>query len=89
MSRNLTYGCRYGWHFPELAKIVPDNFQYAKIVILAKDKMNITEEMQPALQEIVGDEVVAEQACLALRASKCLTVSCNDVAACEACRADC
>jgi RNA processing factor Prp31 len=53
----------YGWHFPELARIVPDNFQYAKIVMLAKDKSSITEELQAGIQEIVDDEDVAEQAC--------------------------
>ena len=32
-----TYAMRlkewYGWHFPELVKIVPDNLQYAKCVL--------------------------------------------------------
>lgn len=52
----------YGWHFPELAKVVPDNFQYAKIVMLAKDKSNISDDMIDDLKEIVEDEDVAEQA---------------------------
>lgn len=51
----------YGWHFPELAKIVADNFQYARIVMLAKDKTNISDEMVEDLKEVVGDQDVAEQ----------------------------
>ena len=55
--------CRYGWHFPELGKIVADHFNYARIVILAKDKMNINEELQPQIQDIVDDPDIAEQVC--------------------------
>lgn len=39
-----TYAMRvrewYGWHFPELAKIVQDNIQYAKTVKLMGDRTN-------------------------------------------------
>ena len=39
-----TYAMRvrewYGWHFPELAKIVQDNIQYAKTVKLMGDRVN-------------------------------------------------
>lgn len=31
----------YGWHFPELAKIVNDNLVYAKIVLAAKTRFNV------------------------------------------------
>ncbi|EAN76597.1 nucleolar RNA binding protein, putative [Trypanosoma brucei brucei TREU927] len=31
----------YGWHFPELAKIVNDNILYAKIVLAAKTRFNV------------------------------------------------
>ena len=34
----------YGWHFPELAKIVSDNYQFAKLVLYIKDKSNLTED---------------------------------------------
>jgi len=46
----------YGWHFPELVKIVNDNYQYARIVVLVKDKGSVTDEMLPALTEITLDE---------------------------------
>lgn len=51
----------YGWHFPELARIVADNFQYARVVMLAKDKTNISNDMVDDLKEIVGDQDIAEQ----------------------------
>ncbi len=39
-----TYAMRicewYGWHFPELAKIVQDNVQYAKSVKLMSSRTN-------------------------------------------------
>lgn len=39
-----TYAMRvrewYGWHFPELAKIVQDNILYAKTVKLMGDRVN-------------------------------------------------
>ena len=39
-----TYAMRvrewYGWHFPELTKIIQDNIQYAKAVKLMGDRVN-------------------------------------------------
>lgn len=39
-----TYAMRvrewYGWHFPELTKIVTDNIQYAKVVKMMGDRAN-------------------------------------------------
>lgn len=39
-----TYAMRvrewYGWHFPELSKIVQDNIQYAKVVKLMGNRTN-------------------------------------------------
>ncbi|CAI9108940.1 OLC1v1008653C2 [Oldenlandia corymbosa var. corymbosa] len=56
-----TYAMRvrewYGWHFPELAKIVQDNIQYAKTVKLMGDRSNA-----PKLDfsEILPEEVETE-----------------------------
>lgn len=52
-----TYAMRvrewYGWHFPELAKIVQDNIQYAKTVKLMGNRVNAVNldfsEVVPAL----------------------------------------
>jgi nucleolar protein 58 len=39
-----TYAMRvrewYGWHFPELTKIVTDNIQYAKVVKMMGNRTN-------------------------------------------------
>jgi nucleolar protein 58 len=39
-----TYAMRvrewYGWHFPELTKIVSDNIQYAKVVKMMSNRVN-------------------------------------------------
>lgn len=34
----------YSWHFPELVKIVNDNYQYSKLALLIKDKGSLTED---------------------------------------------
>lgn len=59
----------YSWHFPELVKVVNDNYQYARIALLVKDKSTLTEEKLPALAEIIGDEVKAREVLDASRAS--------------------
>jgi len=45
----------YGWHFPELAKIITDNEIYVKLVILIKQKNNVTDEWIEAIEEITLD----------------------------------
>lgn len=52
----------YSWHFPELVKIANDNYQYAKCVLLIKDKMEISEQKHlEGLTEIVGSEETAKE----------------------------
>ncbi|XVF54659.1 hypothetical protein PTKIN_Ptkin05aG0198900 [Pterospermum kingtungense] len=46
----------YSWHFPELVKIVNDNYLYARVAKLIEDKSKLSEEHIPALTEILGDE---------------------------------
>ncbi|KAM0951089.1 putative Nop domain-containing protein [Dioscorea sansibarensis] len=56
-----TYAMRvrewYGWHFPELAKIVQDNIQYAKTVKLMGDRVNAA---NLDFSEVLSEEVEAE-----------------------------
>lgn len=56
-----TYAMRvrewYGWHFPELAKIVQDNILYAKAVKLMGDRVNAA---KLDFSEILLEEVEAE-----------------------------
>jgi len=37
----------FGWHFPEMAKIITDNEVYVRIVNLIKNKESIDDEMLP------------------------------------------
>lgn len=53
----------YGWHFPELVKIVNDNYQYAKCVVLIQDKnclrdKNKEEDLISSLSDILDDDSV-------------------------------
>lgn len=56
-----TYAMRvrewYGWHFPELAKIIQDNIQYAKAVKLMGNRTNAA---SLDFSEILTEEVEAE-----------------------------
>uniref|UniRef100_A0A0D9Z7B9 Nop domain-containing protein n=1 Tax=Oryza glumipatula TaxID=40148 RepID=A0A0D9Z7B9_9ORYZ len=57
-----TYAMRvrewYGWHFPELTKIVADNIQYAKVVKMMGDRTN-AESLD--FSEILSDDEVEAQ----------------------------
>ena len=46
----------YSWHFPELVKIVNDNYMYARCMLLIKRRESLSEESLPALQAILMDE---------------------------------
>nr|CAE45597.1 SAR DNA-binding protein-like protein [Lotus japonicus] len=56
-----TYAMRvrewYGWHFPELTKIIQDNIQYAKAVKLMGDRVNAA---QTDFSEVLPEEVEEE-----------------------------
>jgi nucleolar protein 56 len=74
----------YGWHFPELAKIVPDNYQYARAALIIRDKAALTPESLPALEEILGDAGRASEVLAAARASMGQDVSPVDLVNIEA-----
>lgn len=60
----------YGWHFPELVRIVPDNITYARVARFVKAKENLSEEHLDELTDIVGsDETMARNILDAARAS--------------------
>lgn len=46
----------YGYHFPELIKIVPDNYQYARAAQFIGAKETLTEEKLPELAAILDDD---------------------------------
>lgn len=45
----------YSYHFPELVKIVPDNYMYAKVAHHIKDRKNLSDASIPELEEILMD----------------------------------
>ncbi|GMJ04912.1 homolog of nucleolar protein NOP56 [Hibiscus trionum] len=59
----------YSWHFPELVKIVNDNYLYARVAKLIEDKSKLSEEHVPALTEILGDKDKAKEIVEAGKAS--------------------
>src|SRR5205814_566535 len=59
----------YGWHFPELGKLVSDNFQYCQLAVLIKNKGKLTEDSISAIEEIVHDEDLAKHVFQAARSS--------------------
>ncbi|KAI0527539.1 hypothetical protein KFK09_003143 [Dendrobium nobile] len=59
----------YSWHFPELVKIINDNYLYAKVAMFLEDKSNLSEDHIPQLADIIGDEEKANEILEAARAS--------------------
>ncbi|KAK3788285.1 hypothetical protein RRG08_027019 [Elysia crispata] len=45
----------YSYHFPELVKIVNDNYMYARLANLIGDRTKLTSDMEEAIEEIVMD----------------------------------
>merc|ERR1711963_1293974 len=50
----------YSYHFPELVKIVPDNYTFAKCVKVIKNRKELSEETISALEEVVMDSAKAK-----------------------------
>ncbi|KAI3885311.1 hypothetical protein MKW98_002703 [Papaver atlanticum] len=59
----------YSWHFPELVKIVNDNYLYAKVAKYIENKSELSEDKIPGLTEILGDEDKAKEIVEAAKAS--------------------
>lgn len=50
----------YSYHFPELAKIVTENYKYAKVAQYIKDRKSLNEESVEKLEEILMDSSAAQ-----------------------------
>jgi len=59
----------YSWHFPELVKIINDNYIYARVAKFVKDKSTLSDDALPELIEITGDEDKAKDIIEAAKAS--------------------
>jgi len=65
----------YSYHFPELMKIVTDNYTYARVAKYIKNKKDFTEDMIEGLEEIVMDSAKAQAIWDANRASMGMDIS--------------
>ncbi|KAJ2159531.1 Nucleolar protein 56 [Coemansia sp. RSA 552] len=59
----------YGWHFPELAKIVSDHYKYARLTKAIRNKGTLGDDSLDMLTEITEDESLSQQIVDAARAS--------------------
>jgi len=59
----------YGYHFPELLKIVPENYMYAKVALIIKNRKEFTEEKMGALEDAVMDLAKAQAIIDAIKSS--------------------
>lgn len=70
----------YGWHFPELAKIVPDSYQYARLVKALGDKSKLSDNSLDVITVILdGNEILAQNVLDAARASMGTDISTVDL----------
>jgi len=65
----------YSYHFPELIKIVPDNYLFAKCAQFIKNRKELTDESVPLLEEIVLDSAKAQSILDAARSSMGMDIS--------------
>lgn len=59
----------YSYHFPELVKLVPDNFTYAKTVYFIGNRKELSAEKLEGLEEVVMDSAKAQAILEAARVS--------------------
>jgi nucleolar protein 56 len=65
----------YSWHFPELVKIVNDNYLYARCASFIKNRNTLSEDKLEELASIVLDEDKAQQILHASRSSMGMDMS--------------
>ncbi|ODQ78201.1 hypothetical protein BABINDRAFT_65537 [Babjeviella inositovora NRRL Y-12698] len=74
----------YGWHFPELAKITPDNYTYAKLALFIKDKASLNDESLHDIAAVVKDDAaIAQRVIDAARISMGQDISEEDMENCS------
>lgn len=61
LDKGINQGCMrvrewYGWHFPELVRIVSDNATYAKLVLTIGDKKSLTDDRLHEIAAVVEDD---------------------------------
>lgn len=53
--------CDGGFDWLLFLQIVPDNYLYARVALVVKDKGTLTEEKLPELTEVLGDAAKAQE----------------------------
>lgn len=69
----------YSYHFPELVKIVPDNYLFAKVAHFVKDRKSLSQESLEGLEEIVMDSEKAQAIIDASKMSMGMDISVIDL----------
>ncbi|KAF7252653.1 Nucleolar protein 56 [Varanus komodoensis] len=65
----------YGYHFPELIKIVTDNYTYCRLAKLIGNRKELSEESLEGLEEVVMDSAKAQAILEASRSSMGMDIS--------------
>ncbi|XP_068045241.1 nucleolar protein 56 [Anomalospiza imberbis] len=65
----------YGYHFPELIKIVPENSMYCRVAKFVGNRRELSEESLEGLEEIVMDSAKAQAILEASRSSMGMDIS--------------
>lgn len=65
----------YGYHFPELIKIVSDNNMYAKVVKITKNRKEMTDDLVTQIEEVVMDSAKAQAVIDASKSSMGMDIS--------------
>lgn len=69
----------YSYHYPELAKIVPENYIYAKVAQVIKDRKQLTDKKMKMLEEVVMDSSRAQAIINAAKSSMGMDISSVDL----------
>lgn len=75
----ISFVSRYSYHFPELAKIVTENYKYAKVAQFIKDRKNLSDESIEGLEEILMDTAAAKAIIDASKMSMGMDISIVDL----------
>merc|ERR1712110_917128 len=74
-SDNMIIREWYSYHFPELVKIVPDNYTFAKCVKIIKNRKELTDDAISKLEEVVMDSAKAKAVVDASKTSMGMDIS--------------
>jgi len=74
----------YSYHFPELVKVVPDNYLYCKVVYYIKNRKELDDSKLDDLEEIIGDSGKAKAVMDASKSSMGMDISPIDLINIEA-----